>query len=81
MKTNRQSKIDAVNSAKSGSDLERVRTTTRELSDAMQQAGGQMYEQAEAAAPSDDGASAGAGSAAGENNGGEDVVEGQFTEA
>ncbi|KXK14973.1 MAG: chaperone protein DnaK [Chloroflexi bacterium OLB15] len=81
VKTNLQSKIDAVNSAKSGSDLERVRTTTRELSDAMQQAGGQMYEQAEAAAPSDDGASASAGSAAGENNGGEDVVEGQFTEA
>jgi molecular chaperone DnaK len=80
VKADLQSKIDAVNTAKAGTDHEATRNATQALNEAMQQAGGRMYEQtppAEGAAQEPAGAN-GAGQA---NAKGEDVVEGEFSEA
>jgi molecular chaperone DnaK len=73
-KSDLQSKIDAVNSARSGGDIELIRTATRALTDAMQQAGGKMYEQ-----PAESADGAGPGPKA--DKSAEDVVEGDYTEA
>jgi molecular chaperone DnaK len=81
-KTDTNEKITAVNTAKATNDVEQIRNATRSLTDYIQTLGGKMYEEQPPAA---DGAGAtdGANTAASgdADKGGEDVVEGQYTEA
>ncbi|MEZ4670516.1 MAG: molecular chaperone DnaK [Anaerolineae bacterium] len=70
-----QEKIDATKKAMEGSDNDKIKAATDELTQHIQTLGGSMYEQpADGAAPNADGA-------AGQKKAGEDVVEGEFTEA
>lgn len=66
--------IDSVNEVKEGSDIEAIKGATEELSQYMQQLGGQMYEEAEGAAPDPDVEDA-------VYDDDEDVVDAEFTES
>jgi molecular chaperone DnaK len=77
-------KIEAVNQAKNGGNVDQIRAETESLTLWLQQLGGQMYEQPaaggqDAAGPGADGA--GSGPANGARPDGEDVVDAEFTEA
>jgi molecular chaperone DnaK len=77
-------KIEAVNQAKNGANVDQIRAETESLTLWLQQLGGQMYEQPaaggqDAAGPGADGA--GSGPANGARPDGEDVVDAEFTEA
>jgi molecular chaperone DnaK len=77
-------KIEAVNQAKNGGNVDQIRAETESLTLWLQQLGGQMYEQPaaggqDAGGPGADGA--GSGPANGARPDGEDVVDAEFTEA
>lgn len=66
--------IDEINSVKDDGDVEAIKAATEELSQYMQELGGQMYQNAEGEAPPEDG---GEGFTDDED---EDVVDAEFTE-
>jgi molecular chaperone DnaK len=77
-------KIEAVNQAKNGNNVDQIRAETESLTLWLQQLGGQMYEQPaaggqDAGGPGADGT--GSGPANGAKPDGEDVVDAEFTEA
>ena len=53
-KAETQRLIDSINEVKEGSDIEAIKGATEELVQYMQQLGGQMYQDAEGAAPAPD---------------------------
>ncbi len=75
LKSEVEGKVAAVRSALQGVDVERIRSTTQELSETMQRLGASMYSQQ---TPPPPGGNPGSG---GGKAGGEDVVDGEFREA
>ncbi|MBN1286137.1 MAG: molecular chaperone DnaK [Anaerolineae bacterium] len=80
-KNRAEAKAEAVRKALEGGDIEAARRATEELQRELQELGGQMYEAPAGAGPGP-GAAYGAGPTDGDTApGGEDVVDGEFTEA
>jgi molecular chaperone DnaK len=77
-KSNVEAKIEAVNKALEGDDVNAIQQATAELSGAMQELGAAMYEPAGAETPPPGGDG---GPDAGPSDGDEDVIEGEFSEA
>lgn len=71
-----QEKIDATRKALEGTDNDKIKAAAEALTQHIQTLGGSMYEQ-----PPADGAAPGADGSAGQKKAGEDVVEGEYTEA
>jgi molecular chaperone DnaK len=74
-------RIDAVNKAKEGGDIERITAATNALAEYIQTLGGQMYQQSGPATGDTTGDTAGANAGDAKKSGDEDVVDAEFTEA
>jgi molecular chaperone DnaK len=74
LKSTLESQANALRGVLDTADTAELRRRSQELTQALQQAGASMYEQPDAAPPPGDEASPGAG-------GGEDVIDGEYTEA